>query len=252
MTDLAGKNWANEALPRLAVRNLEVSSGVVNPTQQLADTNERFFGSLVLGQWKEPRLSRKVTQNLSSLFIETNRCRYLNDSFSGDVLELACGSGVWTEGLVRSARSVTALDGAPEMLDRARHRLGSHSNVQFVEADLFTWRPARRFDAVVFGFWISHVPEDRFEPFWEMVDEALSPEGQVFFFDDNHRTEAELIEGKDSPMVQRRPNDGTSFRVVKIPYQANELEARLRSMDWDITVSATSGPFYWGTGCKRQ
>ena len=39
MTDLAGKNWADEALPMLAVRNLEVSSGVVNPTQQLADTN---------------------------------------------------------------------------------------------------------------------------------------------------------------------------------------------------------------------
>jgi SAM-dependent methyltransferase len=169
---------------------------------------------------------------------------------TGDVLELACGTGVWTERLVRTARSVTAVDGAPEMLDRARRRLGPIPNVEFVEEDLFTWRPTRTFDTVFFGFWISHVPEDRFEAFWEMVDEALSPAGHVFFFDDNHRTEAELIEGVDSPIVQRRLNNGTPFRVVKIPHQANELEARLRSMRWDITVSATSGPFYWGAGCK--
>jgi SAM-dependent methyltransferase len=171
---------------------------------------------------------------------------------TGDVLELACGPGVWTERIVRTARSVTALDGAPEMLDRARGRLGPIPNVQFFEADLFTWRPTRTFDTVFFGFWISHVPEDRFDAFWDMVDEALSPGGQVFFFDDNHRTEKELIEGIESPIVQRRLNDGTPFRVVKIPYQANELEARLRSIGWDITVSATSGPFYWGTGRRRR
>ena len=79
------------------------------------------------------------------------------DSFrpAGDVLELACGSGVWTEVLERSAASVTAVDGAHEMLARARTRLGSSASVRFVEADLFSWHPTRRYDAVVFGFWIS-------------------------------------------------------------------------------------------------
>jgi ubiquinone/menaquinone biosynthesis C-methylase UbiE len=167
---------------------------------------------------------------------------------TGDVLELACGSGVWTEKLLRSASSVTAVDGAPEMLARARLRLGSASAVQFVEADLFTWRPARRFDAVFFGFWISHVPEDNFQQFWDLVEAALKPGGQVFFFDDRHRTEAELIEGPDSPIVQRKLNDGQRFRVIKIPYEPAHLETRLHSMNWDINVTATSGPFYWGKG----
>ena len=155
---------------------------------------------------------------------------------------------MWTEKLLRSASSITAVDGAPEMLERARLRLGSSPAVQFVEADLFTWRPERRFDAVFFGFWISHVAEDSFEQFWDLVAAALKPEGQVFFFDDSHRTKAELIEGPDSPMVQRELNDGQQFRVIKIPYEPAHLETRLRTMNWDIKVTGTSGPFYWGKG----
>ncbi|HUC14892.1 MAG TPA: methyltransferase domain-containing protein [Acidimicrobiales bacterium] len=167
---------------------------------------------------------------------------------TGDVLELACGTGVWTEKLQRSAASVTAVDAAPEMLARARTRLGTTTGVRFVEADLFSWHPAQRYDAVFFGFWISHVPDDRFESFWNLVDEALEPNGRVFFFDDNHRAGAELVEGVHSPIVQRELNDGTPFRVIKIPYDPAELERRLRALDWDIRVTATSGPFYWGTG----
>jgi SAM-dependent methyltransferase len=166
----------------------------------------------------------------------------------GDVLELACGPGVWTEKLLQSASSVTALDGSPEMLARARLRLGAATDVRFIEADLFTWRPERRFDAVFFGFWISHVPDESFDQFWELVKMALHPAGQVFFFDDSHRTEAELIEGPDSPIVQRTVNDGQTFRVIKVPHEPVRLERRLRAMNWDIKVTGTSGPFYWGAG----
>jgi trans-aconitate methyltransferase len=167
---------------------------------------------------------------------------------TGDVLELACGPGAWTERLQRSAASVTAVDAAPEMLARARARLGARASVHFVEADLFSWHPTRRYDAVFFGFWISHVPDDRFQSFWDLVDAALAPAGRVFFCDDNHRTDAELVEGVESPIVQRELNDRTPFRVIKIPYEPAELEARLRALGWKIRVTGTSGPFYWGTG----
>ena len=166
---------------------------------------------------------------------------------SGDVLELACGSGAWTQQLVRSATTVTALDAAPEMLARARARDGVAS-VRFIEADLFSWRPDRRYDTVFFGFWLSHVPDEHFDGFWSLVDDCLRPGGDVFFFDDNHRTEAELIEGNSSPIVERRARDGTPFHILKVPFQAEGLERRLRAMGWDIAVSPTAGPFYWGTG----
>jgi 2-polyprenyl-3-methyl-5-hydroxy-6-metoxy-1,4-benzoquinol methylase len=166
---------------------------------------------------------------------------------AGDVLELACGAGIWTQGLARSATSITAVDAAPEMLARARARDGVES-VDFVQADLFAWRPDRHYDTVFFGFWLSHVPEEHFESFWSLVGECLRPGGNVFFFDDNYREEAELIEGKSSPIVERRTKDGTPFRLVKVPFRAEDLQRRLRAIGWDIVVTPTAGPFYRGTG----
>lgn len=56
---------------------------------------------------------------------------------TGQVLELACGPGAWTERLLRHAESVIAVDAAPEMLARARARVGAE-RVRFIEADLFS------------------------------------------------------------------------------------------------------------------
>lgn len=169
----------------------------------------------------------------------------------GEVLELACGPGRWTDHLLRYAQRVTAVDGAPEMLARARNRVGPDAAVEFVCADLFEWKPTRRYDAVVFGFWISHVPDERFESFWSMLRQALKPDGTVFFFDDNYRPDHELIEGPSSPVVERKLHDGTAFRVIKMPYTAAPLESRLRTLDWDLTVTEV-GNFYWGTGTHRS
>ena len=84
------------------------------------------------------------------------------DSFrpAGCVLELACGTGRWTELLLRHATSVTAVDASPEMLAIASARV-SDERVRFIQADLFTWAPDRRYDVVFFGSWLSHVPLER-------------------------------------------------------------------------------------------
>lgn len=170
---------------------------------------------------------------------------------AGDILELACGPGIWTERLLRHATSLTAVDAAPEMLARARARVDSPL-VRFVQADLFGWRPDRRYDVVFFGFWISHVPVDRFEAFWAFLAGCLQPGGRVFFCDDNYRPPEELIEGESSPIVLRRLNDGTGFRAVKVPYRADELEKALQRLGWRITVTQTSSPIYWGAGAPAS
>jgi SAM-dependent methyltransferase len=66
---------------------------------------------------------------------------------AGDVLELACGPGTWTAQLARQAASVTAVDASPEMLAMAAARVGD-APVHFVCADVFRWRPDRRYDVV--------------------------------------------------------------------------------------------------------
>jgi trans-aconitate methyltransferase len=173
------------------------------------------------------------------------------DAFApaGDVLELACGPGMWTEILLRHARSITAVDAAPEMLARAKTRVGE-GRVSFVQADLFSWSPDRRYDVVFFGFWLSHIPRERFRAFWSLVDDCLGSTGRVFFVDDALRTPEELIEGESSSTIQRRLRNGTAYRAVKVPYHPADLEEQLASIGWEFTVTQTSGPFYWGSGSR--
>jgi SAM-dependent methyltransferase len=167
---------------------------------------------------------------------------------TGEVLELACGPGVWTPQLLRYGGRVTAVDAAPEMLAIAAERVGEQARVRFVCADLFEWRPDRRYDVVFFGFWLSHVPLERFAAFWALVDDCLAPGGRVFFADDAYRTPDELVEGAASSTIRRRLSDGTAYRAVKVPHTTRELEARLRRLGWDITVSTAVGPWFWGEG----
>ena len=166
---------------------------------------------------------------------------------TGSVLELACGPGTWTTQLLRHATDVTAVDASAEMLGIASARAG-RQRVRFVLADLFDWRPDRRYDVVFFGFWLSHVPSERFASFWSLVADCLQPDGRVFFVDDGHRTAEELIEGEHSPVVQRQLTNGTAYRIVKVPHQPEDLERHLDQMGWRIKVHATAGPFYWGAG----
>lgn len=171
------------------------------------------------------------------------------DSFrpAGSVLELACGPGAWTELLLRHAKSVTAVDASPEMLAIASARV-SDERVRFIQADLFTWAPDRRYDVAFFGFWLSHVPLERFECFWSLVSDCLKADGRVFFVDDAYRTPDELIYGASSSIIRRRLNDGTSYRAVKVPHDPKRLEERLQGLGWTVTVNSTSGPFFWGVG----
>ncbi|MEV5894893.1 class I SAM-dependent methyltransferase [Nonomuraea fuscirosea] len=169
---------------------------------------------------------------------------------AGSVLELACGQGAWTTRLLRHATDVTAVDASPEMLAIARARTADDERVRFVQADLFGWRPDRRYDVVFFGFWLSHVPAERFPAFWSLVADCLEPEGRVFFVDDAYRTADKLIEGERSSTIRRRLLDGTAYRIVKVPHRPRDLERRLARIGRRIEVRPTSGPFYWGAGSR--
>jgi SAM-dependent methyltransferase len=169
---------------------------------------------------------------------------------SGNVLELACGPGTWTERLVRHASNITALDASAEMLAIAASRIRD-KRVRFIQADIFSWTPDQCYDVVFFGFWLSHVPLDRFEHFWTLVADCLAPEGRVFFVDDGYRTPDELVFGPESSIVRRRLNDGSTYRVFKIPHEPDALQEQVNRLGWSISITKASEPFFYGVGTRR-
>jgi SAM-dependent methyltransferase len=164
---------------------------------------------------------------------------------AGHVLEIACGTGLGTQRLLHHAEAVTALDSSPEVIELARKRTRGDPRVQFIVANIFEWDPPEQYDVVYFRAWITHVPLDRFDAFWDLVRRALKPDGRVFFDDDLEGAfEEEFLE---SHVVRRSTTFGPAHRVVKVFWKPAELEQRLNQLGWEIHVR-TTGLLMWGEG----
>ena len=166
-----------------------------------------------------------------------------------DVLELACGTGLWTPHLSELARSVIAVDASLEAIALNRERVEAQ-RVRYLAADIFSWPLRRRFDLVFFGFWLSHVPEHRFQEFWALVKEMLAPSGRVLFMDGLREPTSTAVDHEsldDSGMVRRKLNDGREFQIVKVFHDPRTLQNRLDRLGLAVSVRATGKFFYYGS-----
>jgi ubiquinone/menaquinone biosynthesis C-methylase UbiE len=169
----------------------------------------------------------------------------------GDVLELACGTGLWTARLLQHAASITAIDAAAEVLELNRRRTQS-PRVKYLLADLFNWKADKQYDVVFFSFWLSYVPPERFEAFRKLAADALKPGGRVFFIDSQYDSTStakdhQLTE-KQSTRAVRKLNEGRQFQIVKVFYDIAELSGRLKELGWNCMVETTENYFFYGYG----
>jgi demethylmenaquinone methyltransferase/2-methoxy-6-polyprenyl-1,4-benzoquinol methylase len=196
-------------------------------------------------------------------FAEVETVAAALDAFrpAGDVLELACGTGLWTARLLAHAARVTAVDAAPEVqaLNRARLAdlapLQAGAAVTYVEADLFAWEPpASAFDVVFFSFWLSHVPPERFDAFWALVRQALRPGGRFFLLDSRHEPTSTAVDHRlperIATTLTRRLNDGREFEIVKVFYEPDPLRARLGQLGWVVETHQTPTYFLFASGSR--
>ena len=89
--------------------------------------------------------------------------RRLPQHIPGDVLEIACGTGLVTQPLrahLHESRRLIATDLSKTMLDYARHKLRDHRGIEWHEADALNL-PFENgsFGAVVCGFGVMFVPD---------------------------------------------------------------------------------------------
>jgi len=164
----------------------------------------------------------------------------------GDVLELAAGTGIWTRKLIRLADRVVAVDANAETLAL------NTSDAELVQADVFELRLGERFELVFFSFWLSHVPEDRFDEFWKLVQAALAPEGRVFLVDSGAGDSAHTGTDQAGWEETRSLADGRTFRIVKRRWSPEELVDRVRPSGFELDLHETAnGHFLYGAGALR-
>ena len=174
-------------------------------------------------------------------------------NLSGDILELAPGTGIWTERLVRTAATVTAVDASAEMIEINRTKV-ANERVTYLQADLFTWQPERLYDGIFFGFWLSHVPLERLDSFLESVAAMLRPGGKIFFVDslpvDSSSAIDHVLPEPGNQVMVRKLNDGRAFQIVKNFYEPVDLTRRCRRAGLELTVSTTATYFLYGAGAR--
>jgi SAM-dependent methyltransferase len=156
-------------------------------------------------------------------------------ALSGDVVELACGTGQWSRRLEPRVDHLTCVDGADETIAIARTRVGP--GVEFITADIFSWQPPRRFDGVFFGFWLSHVPWDLWPEFWRSVEAMVGPDGVVGVVDETADGVADKERWTEVPdLVTRGLSDGSEHSVVKLRLDPDHVVAALADLGWAATI----------------
>ena len=146
--------------------------------------------------------------------------KWLSSHFAGcHLLEIACGTGYWTQFIAPLTADIVAIDAAAETMDIAKTRVPAEK-VSFLVADAYLLpKDLGVFDAAFAGFWVSHIPKSRRKDFIVGMIDHLKPGAKVVFVDNRY------VEGSNHPITEcdiegntyqtRKLADGTMHRVLK-------------------------------------
>lgn len=164
------------------------------------------------------------------------------------ILEVACGTGYWTECLAPCAGEIVAVDLAEEAMAIARAKAYPAGRVRFETADAYAL-PAvlGTFGGAFAGFWWSHVPRARIGGFLDSLHARLEPGSTVVLLDNRY------VEGSSTPIAGfdadgntfqvRRMTDGSTVRVMKNFPSEDELRRDLAPRA--TAVEYTALEYYW-------
>ncbi len=169
-------------------------------------------------------------------------------------LELAAGTGIWTERLVKIAKHLTVVDTSPEMIAINRSKVPD-ANVTYMQQDVFEWAPEREYDLVFFSFWLSHVPPERLDAFLAKVRRAVHAGGRLFLIDSRFEqtgaaTNNPLFEEEEIYRTRILNND-SEYTIVKIYYEPESLRQHLAKAGFEAHVQFTNRYFIYASAVAR-
>lgn len=135
------------------------------------------------------------------------------------VLEIACGTGYWTEQIAHTADSIVATDINTEVLEVAKQKQYSKNNVSFQSEDLYNRKTEHKFEALFAGFIWSHVKLEDLPKFIAVLNASVLPGSTIVIVDNT------FVKGSNLPITEtdeqgntyqsRELSDGSKHRVLK-------------------------------------
>ncbi|MDP7977843.1 class I SAM-dependent methyltransferase [Bacillus sp. WLY-B-L8] len=166
----------------------------------------------------------------------------LKEKFIGrNVLEVACGTGYWTQYVAETAKYITAIDYSEEVLAIAKEKKLLPSKVSFVQGNAYRLNQlAKTFNGAYANFWFSHIPKENIFSFLEQFHEVLESGSIVCMVDNMYN------EGIGGTLISK-PNDentykirllasGQQYEIIKNYYSKEELTTIFEPFAVDLEI----------------
>lgn len=150
------------------------------------------------------------------------------------VLEIGCGTGLFTESFAQTGVHLVAVDISSDLLDLARLRRLPDDRVRFIEGRLEDLDLGTCFDAVIGSSILHHLD---IEPALQRIHELLKPGGLISFTEPNMLNPQIMLQ-KNVPWVKRRVGDSPE----ETAFFRQPLERLLRQVGF-VLISIV--PFDW-------
>ena len=166
------------------------------------------------------------------------------------VLEIACGTGNWTQVLAKRAASVVAIDISPTALTIARSKLSGHENVSLMRGDAYDLdNIGDSFEVLFSADWWSHIPKGMLPAALDSALSTLLPGSKAVFVDMSlgpYFQQEPCFYDKDNNRISlRKLPDGSEFQVVKNFPNESELRETLAPFGRIVNYSEFSALERW-------
>jgi 2-polyprenyl-3-methyl-5-hydroxy-6-metoxy-1,4-benzoquinol methylase len=131
------------------------------------------------------------------------------------VLEIACGTGYWTERIAQTATSIYATDISQSVIEVARSK-HYPIKVTFEVCDMYSCKPGGKYESVFGGFIWSHIPLQDLDKFIDNINGFVAPGGLIVLMDNNY------VEGSNHPITET-DGQGNTYQIRKLENETSHL-----------------------------
>jgi len=181
---------------------------------------------------------------------------YLQKHFKNKVLiEIACGTGYWTQHIGKTAKHILATDINKSVLNIAKSKYYEAKNVEFQLVDIFNLPSNLRKSEVGFGGFIwSHIPKQKLKVFLRNFLSLVKPKGLVIFLENNY------VEGSNTPIYRtddagntyqkRKLQDGSEHSIIKNFPSDEEVLSYITPLGRDFEI--TRFEYFWAVKFSKK